>query len=152
MVKCKKCEDGRDYIWDRTHNEKTGKWRLWDSERELPHSCGQKQEETESYMSKHDRKLWKTAWKPESDEKSYILCGICNDGTVCVVVTDCEECEKFGLNPCNHWCPKCKKHPKISLHARNKMTRLDDVKNVKESNTNDKMSEEIKIDPEYFRS
>ena len=73
-------------------------------------------------------KLWKTDWKPEMDDPSYILCGICNDGTECVVVTDCEECEKFGLNPCKHWCPKCKKHPKISYHAKNKLARLENVR------------------------
>ena len=102
-------------------------------------------------MSKHDRKLWKTAWKPEMDEKSYILCGICNDGTECVVVTDCEECERFKLNPCKHWCPKCKKHPRISLHARNKLSRLDNVKDVKDKSKPQK-EPVIKIDPEYFRS
>jgi hypothetical protein len=127
MVKCKRCKDGRDYIWDRTHNESTGKWRLWDSERERPHECGKKKEDTESFMTKHDRKLWKTSWKPEMDEKSFILCGVCNDGTECIVVSDCPECEKFSLNPCKHWCPKCNDHPMVSLHARNKMARLEDV-------------------------
>ena len=128
MVKCKRCKDGRDYIWDRTYNESTGKWRLWDSERELPHKCGTQQKKTEEqFMSKHDRELWKKDWKPEMDEPTYILCGICNDGTECITVTDCEECEKFKLNPCKHWCPKCKEHPKISLHARNKMDRLENV-------------------------
>lgn len=127
MVKCKRCKDGRDYIWDRTYNESTGKWRLWDSERERPHSCGQKQTKKEDFMSKHDRELWKKDWKPEMDEPTYILCGICNDGTECITVTDCEECEKFKLNPCKHWCPKCKEHPKISLHARNKIDRLENV-------------------------
>ena len=30
MVKCKKCQDGRDYEWDKVYGESTGKWRLWD--------------------------------------------------------------------------------------------------------------------------
>ena len=122
MVKCKKCKDGRDYVWDQTYNESTGKWRLWDSEREFPHKCDEKKKEVKV------SKLWKTDWKPDMDDLSYILCGICNDGTECVVVTDCEECEKFGLNPCIHWCPKCKKHPKISYHAKNKLARLENVR------------------------
>ena len=122
MVKCKKCKDGRDYVWDQTYNESTGKWRLWDSEREFPHKCDEKKKEFKV------SKLWKTDWKPEMDDPSYILCGICNDGTECVVVTDCEECEKFDLNPCKHWCPKCKKHPKISYHAKNKLARLENVR------------------------
>ena len=45
MVKCKKCKDGRDYVWDQTYNESTGKWRLWDSEREFPHKCDEKKKE-----------------------------------------------------------------------------------------------------------
>jgi len=106
MVKCKKC-DHPDLEWDRSYNEQTGKWRLWNPSTERPHECtGKKKKEKPK-----DSKLWKTAWKPEMDLPSQRICGICK--TVCVKVEDCPSCEKFKLNPCNCWCPKCEKHPAI---------------------------------------
>ena len=112
MVKCKKC-DQDDLSWDREYNEQTGKWRLWNGQTERPHECGGKKKETQSEdpMSKHDRKLWKISWNEEMDLPSKRTCGICKSD--CITVNDCIYCEKLKLNPCKHWCPKCKKHPQI---------------------------------------
>lgn len=127
MVKCNKCEDGRDYKWDVNYGESTGKWRLWDSDRELPHECRGKTKKKEwkgrNDYSKSSKDLWKKDWKPEMDLPSYRLCGVCNDGTICIVNEDCESCKKFKLF-CKEWCPKCKKHPKVILVTHDLKSRL----------------------------
>ena len=38
LVKCSRC-DMPDLIWDRTWNENTGKWRLFNQSLEIPHVC-----------------------------------------------------------------------------------------------------------------
>ena len=109
MVKCKRC-DQDDLTWDKEYNESTGKWRLWNTNTERPHECGKKKD-IQDPMSKRDRKLWKTAWKPIMDLPSQRVCGVCK--TLCVTVSDCDYCEELRLNPCKHWCPKCKEHPRV---------------------------------------
>ena len=117
MAKCKKCGI-EDLTWDREYHESTAKWRLWNPQTERPHACVQKKTGNyeEQGMSNHDKSLWKKDWKPIMDVKSRRVCGICKQEgveSVCVTVTDCEYCEQFKLNPCEDWCPKCGKHPKI---------------------------------------
>ena len=66
MVKCKKCQDGRDYEWDKVYGESTGKWRLWDSDRELPHECKGKKKMRNTIPRtnfKESKDLWKKDWK-----------------------------------------------------------------------------------------
>lgn len=112
MVKCKKCEDGRDYEWDTVYGENTGKWRLKDIDRETIHECnGKKHLKQKEEPNNGKGKLWKKDWKPIMDVESRRVCGVCK--TVCVLVTDCEHCEQFKMNPCNDWCPKCEKHPMV---------------------------------------
>ena len=117
MAKCKKCNQ-EDLKWDQENHDKTGKWRLWNPSTERPHECSKKPKHHSPSMSqkygfdgRSKSDLWKTAWKPEMDLPSQRICGICK--TVCVKVEDCPSCEKFKLNPCNCWCPKCEKHPAI---------------------------------------
>jgi len=111
MVKCKRCNNDRNYIWDKIYNESTGKWRLWDEESERPHTCEEKKTEYISPQSKHDKKLWKTSWNPEMDLPSKRICGVCKSD--CVIVTDCPDCKKTTGNPCREWCPTCNTHSKI---------------------------------------
>lgn len=120
MPKCKKCEDGRDYKWDTVYGESTGKWRLWDSDRELPHKCSGKKKP--KFKIKTET-LWKKDWKPEMDLPAVRLCGICNDGTKCIVNEDCESCKPRKLS-CKEWCPVCQKHPKIILVTSDENSRL----------------------------
>ena len=114
MVKCKRCGID-DLTWDTEAQERTGKWRLWNPSTERPHECSKKKETHEqtysSPQSKHDKKLWKTAWKPEMDIPSQRVCGKCK--TICVIANDCEYCENFNQNPCEDWCPKCEEHPRV---------------------------------------
>ncbi len=126
MVKCKKCQDGRDYEWDKVYGESTGKWRLWDSDRELPHECKGKKKMRNTIPRtnfKESKDLWKKDWKPEMDLPAYRLCGVCNDGTICIVNENCEKCKKFKLF-CKDWCPKCEEHPRIILVTHDKKSRL----------------------------
>jgi hypothetical protein len=39
MKKCKKCNVEGNFRWDNQYFENSGKWRLWDSDRERPHEC-----------------------------------------------------------------------------------------------------------------
>ena len=131
MVKCKKCGI-EDLTWDRESQERTGKWSLWNPQTERPHECVGKKvgNYDEQGMSKHDRELWKTAWKPEMDIPSQRVCGLCK--SVCVTVSDCQYCEQFKLNPCKCWCPKCEKHPQLIFVEKEPEAYAEFLKNLKE--------------------
>ena len=127
MAKCKRCKQD-DLTWDQDNYEKTGKWRLWNPNTERPHECSKSKKNSENYggYPDRDRKLWKTAWKPEMDLPSFRLCGICNDGTICLTneYFQCEICVKKLNKVCTEFCPKCKKHPQIILVTSDKSSRL----------------------------
>ena len=121
MVKCKFCTDPTDLTW--SQDKETKKWSLVNEYTGTPHKCKRDLPMAEidssnsgikpKYRPKKSKteSLWKKDYDPIMDVKSNRYCGICD--TICVTVTDCEHCEKFKLNPCDSYCPKCEKHPNI---------------------------------------
>ena len=135
MPKCKKCDDTRELTWDKVHHESTGKWRLWDNDRDRPHECSGKKKDKKrrsSYSSHYGFNgnnkddLWKKDWTPEMDLPSFRMCGVCNNGTLLLKNPkyECRTCVKILHKICDEYCPNCKTHPRIVLVTRDRETRL----------------------------
>ena len=128
-MNCKFCTDPTDFKW--SQNKETKKWALVNAYTGTAHICKKNKPNPEISANttrykprkSRDESMWKKDWKPEMDLPSYHLCGICNDGTELISTESCEYCSKFKLK-CYSWCPKCKKHPMVSLKAKSKDTRL----------------------------
>ena len=131
MPKCKKCDDTRELTWDKIYHESTGKWRLWDNDRDRPHECSKKRRgnavrENNRNMKREGDNLWKKDWTPEMDLPSFRMCGVCNNGTLLLKNPkyECRTCVKILHKICDEYCPNCKTHPRIVLVTRDRETRL----------------------------
>lgn len=131
MTKCKFCTDGLEYAW--TQVGKPPKWRLCNEITGAPHQCKRDapqeiSHQTEAHEKKEFKKKekvedghspnWKKDWTPET--KTYRICGDCNDGRQTIEVMNCD----CGIRPCNMYCPKCEKHPRLSLVTSDPKKRL----------------------------
>ena len=125
-MKCKYCIDETEWTWLQVGTPL--KWKLCNEVSGIPHQCKKnkpqeissdtgprKTNTTSNNYSNQDghSKLWKHSWKPEFDRPSERKCGICY--TKCTLVSDCPYCEKFKMNPCKQYCPKCDTHPNLVL-------------------------------------
>ena len=124
-MKCKYCVDETDWTWLQVG--KPLRWKLCNEISGIPHQCKKnKPQEISSNTVSHKTKtnssynntdkhseLWKRSYTPSMDRASERKCGICY--TKCTLVSDCPYCEKFKMNPCKQYCPKCDTHPNLVL-------------------------------------
>jgi hypothetical protein len=122
-MKCKYCTDETEWTWLQVGVPL--RWKLCNEISGIPHQCKRNKPQEISADTRPTKKesagnaldtnghskLWKKDWTPAMDKPSERFCGLCN--TKCTLVTDCPYCEKFKMNPCRHYCPRCNKHPHI---------------------------------------